>query len=251
MLRKLREAANCFEKEASAKSLAVARQHHEASLKATQDTLIHLEVSKAHMGEDVSKSLHALIDARERGLKERKILVQKKVHRKPMPKSPPWRTTSSYRRAGEHFAYTSDINQKSSFMPRLTSDAALRQYHSGSSIIVASPVNARRKPSTRIAHNDKSHSNSRAMSRLSKTSSVHPTKEAKCGGSSSAARNVHKIPRSTNTGKSATLPWPPPVNSPLFEVWAETIGGFEGVDRAIDREERENRWAQLHPQQKK
>ena len=136
-------------------------------------------------------------------------------------------------------------------MPRLTSDSALRQYHSGSSIINASPVNARRKPNTNIGHNDKSHSNSRAMSRLSKTSSVHPTKEAKCGGSSSDARNARKIPRSKNAGKSATLPWPPPVNSPLFEVWAETIGGFEGVDRAIDREERENRWAQLHPQQQK
>ena len=86
-----------------------------------------------------------------------------------------------------------------------------------------------------------------------KKSSIGNKKSSKYKNSVGSKRNNFPIKKrssiiyASNTGRDATMPWPPPVNSPLFEVWAESIGGFDGVDRALEREEREKRWSQLHP----
>ena len=109
------------------------------------------------MGEDVSKSLHDLIDARERGLQQLKARMEIKVPVHVPEKIPPWQHTSSPRRAAKHSVYLSDIKQKESFESRLTKDKALRQYHDGSSIITSSPMtfrsskrmNARRHSATK------------------------------------------------------------------------------------------------------
>ena len=302
-LRQVREAANSFEKDAREKTLALAREAHAKSLKATEDALIRLDVSKAHMGEDVSKSLHDLIDARERGLQQLKARMEIKVPVHVPEKIPPWQHTSSPRRAAKHSVYLSDIKQKESFESRLTKDKALRQYHDGSSIITSSPMtgrrsskrmNARRHSATKkrrpytastsyVNHSSKQLS---GLSHLSSTtrllnqrqneegknfnkskrknksisscdtkkkSSIGNKKSSKYKNSVGSKRNNFPIKKrssiiyASNTGREATMPWPPPVNSPLFEVWAESIGGFDGVDRALEREEREKRWSQLHP----
>ena len=64
------------------------------------------------------------------------------------------------------------------------------------------------------------------------------------GQVSSPMRGFKSVP-GTEHGKPSTLPWPPPLDSPLFETWIEAVSG-RGVDRSLEKEEAEKRWNELY-----
>jgi hypothetical protein len=296
-LRKIREADGPHDKEVAENQLHEAQVAHQESISATEKARIHVDVSKAHLGEDITAAIHEIIDARERGLK---LLVpyippKKKVLQKPV--RAPWTPTSSPKRAAEHSVYAYDVDQKKNWESRVSKKSALYAYDTGSmalgansvssnnpylSVIhLASPVQKNRRPDTASNCNrSPSHlaaslkspsaisqsktmrpysasvSSRRSIQRpLSKsmpaTKVKHPDGKKKCkrkeqtlGQVSSPMRGFRSVP-GTEYGKPSTLPWPPPLDSPLFETWVEAISG-KGVDRSLEKEEAEKCWNELY-----
>ena len=257
-LREVRDADGGYLLECAEERLKEARKLHQINVEQTEAAEIHLDVSRSFVGEDVAKAMHDLVQARERGLacrrREEPVVLTAKI----IAGKIPWAPTSSPKRAAEHALYSRDMNDKLNWQSRPSRIMSMQDQRtfgvSNNNVFSTSNTFGSISPSA-LGKSSYSRPKTADFVYASKNSSAvlsimkRQNKKGQAGQVSVPMRGYASIP-GTEHGKPATIPWPPPLDSPIFETWINSIAG-RGLERALAKDELDNKWSMLHGKKKR